>query len=60
MEPFCSDFSSCDWLHDDKVVECLFHASRISNVASKIGFQKRLDKASNLFRIDRVAFTRDF
>lgn len=60
MEPFCFDFSSCDWFHDDKVVERLFHASRISNVASKIGFQKRLDKASNLFRIDRVAFTRDF
>lgn len=60
MESFCSDFSSCNWLHDDKVVECLFHASRIPSVASKIGFQKRLDKASNLFRIDRVAFTRDF
>jgi len=60
LEPFCSDFSSCDWLHDDKVVERLFYASRISNAASKIGFQKRLDKASDLFRIDSVAFTRDF
>lgn len=45
MEPFCFDFSSCDWFHDDKVVERLFHASRIFNTASKIGFQKRLDKA---------------
>lgn len=45
MESLCSDLSSCDWLH--KVVECLFHASRISSVASKIGFRKRLDRASN-------------
>ena len=59
MEPFF-DFSSGDWLHDEMVVERLFHAFRISNTVSKIGFQKRLDKASNLLRIDRVVFTRDF
>jgi len=44
LETFCSDFSFCDWLHDDKVVERLFHDSRISSAASKIGFQKRLEE----------------
>ncbi|MBA7593917.1 hypothetical protein ES703_00851 [subsurface metagenome] len=61
LEPRRSDSGSFSSVYeDDKVVERLFHASRISSVASKIGFQKSLDKASNLPRIDRVAFTRDF